>query len=455
MFLTDEFNKNISESIKKALKLCSDAADEQRLPVFLIGGVVRDILSGLSAEAGGRALLGCNSVYRGQPKIGQENFDVDITVQGNAIDFARALQEKYSRVCVLKEIHDDFKTAKVLCSIDGEEINLDLASTRKETYPYPASLPVLEEIGCELYEDVIRRDFSINSMALSLNNASFCELVDYLNGYEDLRHGKIKALHPLSFVDDPTRIIRALKFSVRFGYELEEETQNLMQACLSSGQFDNLAGERVKLELKQAFNINRAECLERFASEDIYRLVDASLQISENIASITLNCQKIVEEYSKYLQTTDNIWIIYLGILLTDTSKEKISELAEKLYLSGSEEDILQGARILCKNTDSLKTSQTRFEVYEFFEKAGIEAILAFLAKNPSLKNKADLFLEELKDITINSNGNTLIEMGLTPSPAFGKILKEILKALINKDITSSEEEIEFIKNLSTVPLED
>ncbi len=424
-FLREEFEKNIPGEIKKALAFCSKAADELGLPIFLIGGIVRDII------------------------INKKNFDVDITVQGNAIEFAQSLQNKYPEIFKLKETHDSFKTAKVVFNIDGKCVDLDLASTRKESYPYPSGLPVVEKIGCELYEDVIRRDFSINSMALSLNKDSFYRLVDYLNGYDDLQEGVLEILHEKSFIDDPTRIIRGLKFSVRFGYKPGEKTQKLMRECLESGQFDNLAGERVKLELKQAFNLNRAECLARFINEKIYRLVDTGISALENIDEIAFDAQKTISEYSKFIQNNDNIWLIYLGTLLSGCIPEKINHIAQKLYLSGNEKSVLLYAQALCEKQGFLRNSKSRFEVYEFFEKAQIESIIVFLIKNKDLKDKVDLFLNGLKDIKISIDGNNLIQMGLKPGPLFSEVLREVLKARVNGEITSYEQEIELVKKFN------
>ncbi len=411
-FLTGEYNRNIPDAVKKALLFCSETAGKAGIPIFLIGGIVRDIV------------------------INQKNFDVDITVQGNAIEFAGLVRDSYPGICELRETHQPFKTAKICFNIDNEWVKTDLASTRKESYPYPGSLPEVEEIGCELYEDVIRRDFTINAMALSLNRGNFCELVDCLNGYEDLGRGIIRVLHPNSFIDDPTRIIRALKFSVRLGYKLDKKTHALMRQCLDSGRFDNFAGERVKLELKQALNLNRAECLTRFINENIYRLIDTDISHFENAGII----KKIVNEYRDFLGTEDNTWLIYLSAILENP------ETMENLYMSGKEQAIVLGAAALNEKKDLLINALTRFEIYEFFENSEPESILGFLAKNPGLEDKAGLYLSELRHTTLHISGDSLIDMGLRPGPDFGRLLRETLKAKVNGEISTLEEEIGFVK---------
>ncbi len=424
IFLIEEFNKNIPKTTREALAFCSKVADENDLPIFLIGGIVRDII------------------------IDQKNFDVDVVIRGNAINFAKLVENKYFKICKIVEIHDDFKTAKILFNIDGETVHIDLASTRKESYPCPGSLPYIEEIGCELYDDVIRRDFSINSMALSLNNDSFGELVDYLGGYEDLKAKKLRVLHSVSFVDDPTRIIRGLKFSVRFGYEYDKYTKKLMKECLNSGMFDNFAGERIKQELKQTFNLNRAECFIRFMKENIYRLVDTSVSVPEDIDSLGFDCFQVIEKFSDFLPAPDNIWLIYLGVSFIDFSQEKIVQISERLYLSGIETRVLCEAKELDQNKEILNNVRERFEIYEFFEKIQVETIIIFLINNEWAKDKVCLYLEELKNISISVNGSALLNMGIEQGPFVGEVLRRVLKARINQEIFTPDEEVAFIETL-------
>jgi len=459
--LKKELEKVVTENTIKVLYLCSEAAKKLSLRIFLIGGAVRDIITG------------------------KNNFDTDITVQGNAIEFARFLEQNYPDICKIKEIHENFGTTKVIFYInekiatshlqdaphnDENLIILDIASTRKESYPYPGSLPKVDEIGCDLYDDVNRRDFSINSMAISLNKENFGDLTDYLGGYDDIKQKKIRILHEKSFIDDPTRIIRALKFRVRFSYDLDETTKQLQENCLDSGMFDNFCGERIKSELKQTFNLvrsgsvsrsgcdeqamqaelilNKAEIMEIFIRENIYRLVDkdinnnwiASSQAPRNDKPI----QNIVSEYLSFINY-DFFWLIYLGVMLSDFSNEKINQIAQKLYLSSMETEVLTGAKDLLNKTNC---GQANFEIYEFFEKFMPESILICLIKKPELKEKADLYFKKLKDIKIYTTGETLINLGVKPSPVFGEILRKLLKARINGEFFSEEEEKEFIKKI-------
>ena len=198
--------------------------------LFYIGGVVRDKLLGL------------------------ESFDIDITYVGNAIEYCSKFGE------VIQE-NPDFGTVRV--NVKGKEV--DFASTRSEKYPKKGHLPVVDKIGCSLKEDVMRRDFTINALAKSVTTG---EIIDYTGGLEDLKNKKLRVLHDNSFIDDPTRIIRGLKFSVRFGFELEEHTKKLQKEYLSNINYD-MSYKRVKKELIETFNLNSQNAFDKFINEKI------------------------------------------------------------------------------------------------------------------------------------------------------------------------------------------
>ena len=178
--------------------------------LFYIGGVVRDEL------------------------LGRKSFDIDITYVGNAIEYCPRFGEVIQK-------NPDFGTVRI--NVGGREV--DFASTRSESYPRKGHLPFVEKIGCSLREDVMRRDFTINALAKSVATG---EIVDYTGGLEDLKNKKLRVLHDESFIDDPTRIIRGLKFSVRFGFEPDEHTRRLQEDYLANINYD-MSYKRVKKEL--------------------------------------------------------------------------------------------------------------------------------------------------------------------------------------------------------------
>jgi len=425
--LKAQYKKILDEKAKKAIEYCSAAADNINLPIYLIGGAVRDII------------------------LEKAHFDIDITVKESAINFAQYLQKTYPEICTLKDCYEDFNTAKVMFKIDGEEILIDIASTRIEGYAFPASLPVVKETGCPLREDMIRRDFTVNSMAMSLNSSDFGNLIDYLGGYDDIKKRTIKILHPLSFIDDPTRILRALKFSIRFGYKLDNFTSYLQKECLNSGMFDDLAGERIKSELKQTLNLNLSECYDRILSENIFRLFASKINNQSPNLSKGEKITEIINKHSEHIKNKDLLWLVYLGCLFADLDGEDVSCAIKKLNLNSVETKILLSGNAILKNKEKLLKMTTLFEVYEFFECHFAESILMALAvtNDETIVYYIEKYLNELQFETIHTTGRTLINKGFQPGPEFGYILRDILKEKINGNIKSKDDEEMFLSNLS------
>ena len=269
--------------------------------LYYVGGVVRDEI------------------------LGVQSFDTDFCYEGNAIEYA-----KENGFNIIRE-NPDFGTVRIL--FDGKDI--DNASTREETYPKVGHLPIVKNIGCPLLDDLKRRDFTINAMA---KNTVTGEIIDYFGGIEDIKNKKLKILHPTSFVDDPTRIIRGLKFSVRFGFELEEKTEILQQQYLQNINYD-MSYHRVKKELKETFNLNKQIAITKFIDEKIYKLLDGKSDIPTYIPNIEAVLSKI---------TSDNIWLFYLCKFnlcnLALTKKEKtilkwFNELSEKQISNNTPKD--------------------------------------------------------------------------------------------------------------------
>lgn len=347
--------------------------------LFYIGGVVRDEL------------------------LGRESFDIDITYVGNAIEYCSKFGE------VIQE-NPDFGTIRV--NVGGREV--DFASTRSESYPKKGHLPVVEKIGCSLKEDVMRRDFTINALAKSVTTG---EIVDYTGGLEDLKNKKLKVLHDESFIDDPTRIIRGLKFSIRFGFDLDEHTRKLQAEYLANINYD-MSYKRVKKELIETFNLNSQEAFERFINENIYKLV------TENDVKIPeINIENLINNYKP-----EYVWLVYAGAL-KDLSKLPLTKIEQK---------ILDEVPNKILNTD--------FEIYKAFENVRLETVLLYgILYDEKI---ARHYLDDLKQIKISVTGNDLLNLGIKPSPKYSQIFDEILKYKLENPQLSREDEIKIINHL-------
>ncbi len=350
--------------------------------LYYIGGVVRDEL------------------------LGRKSFDVDITYVGNAIEYC----SKFGEVI---QVNSDFGTVRV--NVDGCEV--DFASTRSETYPHKGHLPVVDKIGCSLKEDVMRRDFTINALA---KNTLTGEIVDYVGGLEDLKNKKLRVLHDESFIDDPTRIIRGLKFSVRFGFELEEHTRKLQEEYLSAVNYD-MSYKRLKKELIETFNLNSQLAFEKFINEGIYKLL-----MEDKVELPKVNIENLVNKYlaARLLSCSAAIWLVYAGVC--DLSRLPLTKIEQKILDDVPKEKL-----------------ESDFELYKAFENARIETVLLYAMKD---KEGAYRYLDVLREIKISVTGKDLQELGIKPSPKYQVIFDTLLREKLANPAMTKEDEITYLK---------
>ena len=378
--------------------------------LFYIGGVVRDEL------------------------LGRKSIDIDITYVGNAIEYCSKFGE------VVQE-NPDFGTVRVAinplpnfshshsdnCEIlpshkeRGQKVTVDFASTRFESYPRKGHLPVVEKIGCSLKEDVMRRDFTVNALAKSVTTG---EIVDYVGGLEDLKNKKLRVLHDESFIDDPTRIIRGLKFATRFGFELEEHTKKLQDEYLANINYD-MSYKRVKKELIETFSLNSQSAFKAFIDQKIYKLVTLN-----DVKMPKVNIENLVTTYlaAQPPSYPAALWLIYVGIL-GDLSRLPLTKIEHKI-LDDVPKEVLK----------------TDFDLYKTFQNTRIETILLYAI----LKDEAGArhYLDDLQKIKLEITGKDLLNLGIKPSPEYQKIFDEVLKIKLKNPSITKEDEIKLVKEL-------
>ncbi len=396
--LYENYNSYFNADYKAIFELCSKIASDNGYKLYLIGGLVRDML------------------------LKQKSLDIDITIEGDAIEFARIL-EREGEAKILS-LHKDFGTVKV--NIQGKKI--DFASTRSETYPHAGHLPKVQKIGCPLENDVIRRDFTINSLAMSLNQDSFGDLIDYMGGYEDLKNKKIKILHDKSFIDDPTRIIRGLKYATRLDFELDKKTLKLQNEYLQNINYD-MCTKRIKQEIKKTFEQNTNETLEKFIDQKIYKLIT-----SKKIEIPKTNIKSLIEKYKP-----KHPWITYFGIVAVVEN----DEILNKLELTKTEKHIISEAKNLLKT--NLKTD---YEIYKAFNPQETETLLivALFGREKEVLH----YLEDLKKIKLSINGNDLLKSGFVPSKDFGSAFDYVLQEKLKNPHLKKSEELELVNKFLT-----
>ena len=376
--------------------------------LFYIGGVVRDEL------------------------LGRKSIDIDITYVGNAIEYCSKFGE------VVQE-NPDFGTVRVAMTLPplleitdfgppasgghkvSEKMYVDFASTRSESYPRKGHLPVVEKIGCSLKEDVMRRDFTINALAKSVTTG---EIVDYVGGLEDLKNKKLRVLHDESFIDDPTRIIRGLKFATRFGFELEEHTKKLQDEYLANINYD-MSYKRVKKELIETFSLNSQSAFKAFIDQKIYKLVTLN-----DVKVPKVDVEKFINKYlaDQPYSCPVAIWLIYVGIL-GDLSRLPLTKIEQKI-LDDVPKEVLK----------------TDFELYKTFQNTRIETILLYAILKDEVG--ARHYLDDLQNIKLEITGKDLQNLGIKPSPEYQKIFDEVLKVKLKNPSITKEDEIKLAKEL-------
>ena len=387
--LYKEYEELISAEYKSAISYASEMAEKNGIKIYLIGGIVRDL------------------ILQNQIK------DIDIAVEYDAVEFSKILASGID--CEIIATQENLRTAKVKFK-NGVEI--DFASTREETYTKSGVLPIAHNFGCSLELDVKRRDFTINTLALNLTGEEKYSLVDYFDGYSDIQNEKIRILHNKSFLDDPSRIIRALKFKVRFDFELEEKTYNLMQEYLSKVD-KTMPLERIKGELKQYFSISKQGLYQYLIGTNAYKL-------------ISNNPIKDIDE--AIFQNEENIWFIYFVLLITNCDYD------ERFNLTSIEKKIISEVKEMINS----KSPISNLEIYNrYVDKNDVSLNIYYVISKDKTVEK---FLKALKQIKVLITGKDLIELGFIPSAYFNELFEKILKEKLEGNIQTREEELEFVK---------
>ena len=352
--------------------------------LFFVGGIVRDEL------------------------LGKQSPDIDLTFVGDAVEFARNLD-----FGEITQINEEFGSVHLKI---GDK-TVDITSTRTESYPNKGQLPVVNKIACSLKEDVQRRDFTVNAIA---KNCKTGKIIDYVGGIEDLHNKILWFLHDGSFVDDPTRIIRGLKFAVRFGFELEEHTKKLQDEYLENVDY-NMSFKRLKDELVDAFNLNNQKVLHKFVEQKMYKLLS---QNSDDVEEFFV--QSLVDKYKSEIK---KVWICYLGSF--DLSN---------LPLTKSETKIIEDYKKLL-NADL----SSGIKVYKAFEKVDIESLILLAQTKKDLVEK---YLDELRKIKIQISGEDLIKLGYKPSKRFAEVLDVVLQAVLENPTMNHAQQLTMAEKI-------
>ncbi len=401
------------------LRIIGRLAKELQVNVFLVGGAVRDLFLGVSVT------------------------DMDmVVVDGDAVDLAT----KFSAMAGGKiKLYPSFGTATVLL-LEGEEI--DFATSRKEYYAYPAALPEVETAG--LRDDLYRRDFTINAMAMDLSPDRFGRLIDYFCGHKDLEAGLIRVLHNLSFIEDPTRILRAIRFENRYGFSMEAQTEYLAADPAAHKALQNLSGARLWRELSHLLSEpHLVGNLQRLHSFGLLQYLWPELNISPEWWEALSAVPEVIDRYQGETPTPAvQREMVALGVLLAEIPD--VYRECKRLELSRSQTEAVTAippAYIQGNNKGNISSPGS---IHRWAHCYGLETLLAVAALlDEDRRGKVLDYLKARKDIPSLISGEELRHLGLKPGPVFGKIIFELACAQLDGMVQDRGAALSFARRLA------
>jgi len=433
--LSDLLKKNISFAQMDLIQRVADEASLLELPIYIVGGFVRDLL------------------------LGHPGLDYDLVIEGDAIRLADSLASKYGGKVT---VHEKFGTAKwyLKGTIFDDQISksenrisniefLDLISARSETYKHPAALPTVKmgSIG----DDLRRRDFTINTLAVRLDGAHFGELHDELGGFDDLEQGLVRILHPRSFVDDPTRVFRAVRYEARYHFKIRPDTLALIPEAL--GYIPALSPQRVQHELdlildepNAALMLSRLDKLGLLESIHPALHVDKSLRarfesaknIRPNLSNLELSNDRISNIELSNIDFRDLRWLLWLMTL----SSREIAFLNKRLHFTAPIlKSLLASSKLLAglPAFAHLKPSQC----VERLDALPLLSIAAVSLAAPRGKPKQALenYITKWRHVKPKTTGHDLKDLGLEPGPHYQTILRKLRNAWLDGEVKTAPEE--------------
>jgi tRNA nucleotidyltransferase (CCA-adding enzyme) len=403
--------ESLDARLRTALEAVSQVAGEAGLPVYLVGGPVRDAL------------------------LGAPVLDLDFSVVGDAVALAGRLSARTGGHIT---VHARFGTATVVVA----ETRIDLVTARRESYASPGHLPLVK-MG-SIAEDLARRDFSINAMALRLQPDGE-GLIDPLGGLDDLDAGMVRALHPKSFADDPTRMLRAVRYEQRFGFRIDSRTLEDMSAAIAAGYMDAVSNDRWRHELDRILD-------ETNPGPPLLRAAELGLLTGIHPCFRKVNATKdegLGKLASPSVESTEKEdWLAALFSPLTASEAE---EVIQRLRLSGRRAALGRDTIVIRESEARVRAASGRPSelsgMLDVLEPAAVSA-WAKLTGDPVVSAALTRYAGELRYIRPRLSGEALLKMGVPQGPEVGEILARLRNARLDGDVTAEEDEMALAREL-------
>ncbi|PID99772.1 MAG: prohead protease, partial [Acidobacteria bacterium] len=379
----------------------------------------------------------------------KHNLDLDIVVEGDGIVFAKALAE---RLGGRYRTHQRFATATVILP---DNYKLDVATARIEHYEHPAALPIVE--FSSIKQDLYRRDFTINAMAIQLNTNNFGTLVDFFNCQNDLKNKQIKVLHNLSFVEDPSRIFRAIRFEQRIQFRIAPHTRRLIENAVKMELFGKATDTRLFSEVRQILSEhNPIPAIKRLATFDLFRFLWPDLQPNLNIdrhfdKNLYQAKDTIAWHTSHFPEETCQPWMIYLLTIMGRSPSEVLLAFCKRFLVPRKIRNFLieqkeHADKCLGHLLNHPKIPESK--LYWLLEELQTEGILYLLSIIPEaeLKERILHYLTTLRYCSPILNGRDLTALGYKPGPQYKIMFNTLLTQRLDGKITSRAEELALLE---------
>lgn len=405
--------KKLPAGLKRILEVVSGMAAARGMNIYIVGGAARDLI------------------------LGKVIIDLDVAVEGDAITLAHNLAVHLKgNFCR----HHAFGTA----TAEIGEYKIDFAAARKEDYSHWGALPKV--VPAAIKEDLSRRDFTINAMAISLNRADYGTLLDLYGGVADLKRGIIRVLHPKSFLEDPTRILRAVRFEQRFYFSFDKDTRALMDEALRADALKLVNLHRLRDELILILKepaprryVKRVDDLTGFA------FIDESIALSADDFKLLDRIEKAISWYYKTCKKHRRLdeWVVYASAILLKIPDKKADYFLYALGFRKGERLRIESTRDILR-LRRIADLEKPHAIYRFLERLSYEAVIfiyAYFTDKP-IRKKIAYFLDKLVHIRLKIQGRDLKGEGLRPYSSYGEVMAKVLDIKMDKGLENKDDEM-------------
>jgi len=425
---------SLPDAIWDMLQIISNSAGESEMPLYFVGGLVRDLL------------------------VGRPSKDIDMVTEGDAIALVGYLRETYGGEI---RSHQQFGTAKWLLSpavwrqvapdadLTGIPLVIDFVTARTEFYDRPSALPEVERGSIKL--DLHRRDFTINTLAVRLDGAHLGELLDFYGGLRDLSSGLIRVLHSLSFVDDPTRILRAVRLEQRLGFTIESRTSELINAAMH--MLNRVTGERIRNELEMCLREEkRIQMMARLAEFGVLAQIHPGLTWHNKTAELFYSADVVLNDnlFVEELGEVSCVFVYFAALILPLVATVQEEVMARLKVRTSTRDDVFAAHRLLQELAQQKSQAQPSdvYKTLQPYRERVLALALVVVGIDSESGGQINSYLKEWRHVRPSLNGNDLLNMGLKAGPEIGLLLEKLLDARLDGKLSDRAAELLMVGDL-------